>query len=179
MPALRGPAGCPPTFLSARKPPRNANFVTYSWFPPNHSLQQRGCASPSIALRVQECVPEFRTFGTVISALLITNKSLVRVRPRLARTALSRVESVLVNCLEKRLFCESMFLGAWRRSREKPFFFLLHLTSNNYESIFLGASPVKSFHFTPFGRKRLQTAAKAGEKTLPNGTEVYMLTMFF
>ena len=28
---------------------------------------------------------------------------------------------------------------------------------------------MKLFHFTPFGRKRLQTASEAGEETLPNG----------
>jgi len=31
-------------------------------------------------------------------------------------------EAVLVNRLAKWLPCESMFLGAWRRSREKPLF---------------------------------------------------------
>jgi hypothetical protein len=34
--------------------------------------------------------------------------------------------------------------------------------------MFLGASPVKLFHFTPFGRKQLQTAPEAGEEAMPN-----------
>jgi hypothetical protein len=38
--------------------------------------------------------------------------------------------------------------------------------------MFLGASPVKPFHFTPFGRKWLQTAPKASEEVLPNGAMV-------
>ena len=56
--------------------------------------------------------------------------------------------------------------------KEKPgetTFFLLHSTPNHCESMFLGASPVKLFHFTPFGRKRPQTAPEAGGETLPNG----------
>ena len=48
-------------------------------------------------------------------------------------------------------------------------FFLLHLTPNHCESMFLGASQVKLFYFTPFGRKRLQTAPKTGGEALPNG----------
>ena len=39
--------------------------------------------------------------------------------------------------------------------------------------MFLGASPVKLFHFTPFGRKRLQTAPEAGGEALPNGALIY------
>ena len=35
--------------------------------------------------------------------------------------------------------------------------------------MFLGASQVKLFYFTPFGRKRLQTAPEAGGEALPNG----------
>jgi hypothetical protein len=35
--------------------------------------------------------------------------------------------------------------------------------------MFLGASPVKPFYFTPFGRKRLKTAPEASEEALPNG----------
>jgi len=34
--------------------------------------------------------------------------------------------------------------------------------------MFLGASQVKLFYFTPFGRKRLQTAPEAGGEALPN-----------
>jgi len=39
--------------------------------------------------------------------------------------------------------------------------------------MFLGASPVKLFHFTPFSRKRLQTAPEAGEEALPNGAIMF------
>jgi hypothetical protein len=48
-------------------------------------------------------------------------------------------------------------------------FFLLHPTSNHCESMFLGASPMKPFHFTPFSKKRLQTVPEAGEEAMPNG----------
>ena len=34
--------------------------------------------------------------------------------------------------------------------------------------MFLGASQVKLFYFTPFGRKLLQTAPKVGGEALPN-----------
>jgi hypothetical protein len=37
------------------------------------------------------------------------------------------------------------------------------------ESIFLRASSVEPFYFTPFGRKRLQTAPEAAGEALPNG----------
>ena len=40
---------------------------------------------------------------------------------------------------------------------------------NHCESMFLEASLVKLFHFTPFGRKWLQTAPEAGGEALPNG----------
>ena len=69
-------------------------------------------------------------------------------------------EAVLVNRLAKWLPCESMFLGAWRRSREKPLF-LAPSHPKLCESTFLGASSVEPFHFTPFSRKRLQTAPEA------------------
>jgi hypothetical protein len=42
------------------------------------------------------------------------------------------VEAVLVNYLAKWLPCESIFLGAWRRSREKPLFWL-HPSQNHCE----------------------------------------------
>jgi hypothetical protein len=102
-----------------------------------------------------------------------------RLRPRLAglhftseaificlsstNSSISGAEFVLVNCLAKRLPCESMFLGAWRRSREEPreaTFFWLYPTSNHCESMFLGALPVKLFYFTPFNRKRLLKLTK-------------------
>jgi hypothetical protein len=35
--------------------------------------------------------------------------------------------------------------------------------------MFLGALCLKLFHFTPFGRKWLQTAPEAAEEALPNG----------
>jgi hypothetical protein len=38
--------------------------------------------------------------------------------------------------------------------------------------MFLGALSVEPFHFTPFGRKRLQTAPEAAEETLPNGASM-------
>jgi hypothetical protein len=38
--------------------------------------------------------------------------------------------------------------------------------------MFLGASQVKLFYFTLFGRKRLQTAPEAGGEALPNGALV-------
>jgi len=38
--------------------------------------------------------------------------------------------------------------------------------------MFLGASPVKLFYFTLFGRKRLQTAPEAVGEALPNGALV-------
>ena len=41
--------------------------------------------------------------------------------------------------------------------------------------MFLGASQVKLFYFTPFSRKRLQTAPEAGEEALPNGALLYHL----
>ena len=63
-------------------------------------------------------------------------------------------EAVLVNRLAKWLPCESMFLGDWRRSQEKPLF-LAPFHPKLCESIFLGASSVEPFYFTPFGRKRL------------------------
>jgi hypothetical protein len=122
MPALRGLAGRLPTFLSARKPPRNANFVTYSWFPPNHSLQQRGCAFPSVALRVQECAPEFRTFGTVISALLITNKSLVRVSIHAHNIFLRPImllqQIILIDCILSPMLSEYIIVDIrWMTSK--------------------------------------------------------------
>jgi hypothetical protein len=38
--------------------------------------------------------------------------------------------------------------------------------------MFLGASQVKLFYFTLFGRKRLQTAPEADGEALPNGALV-------
>ena len=39
--------------------------------------------------------------------------------------------------------------------------------------MFLGALQVKLFYFTPFGRKRLQTAPEAAGEALPNGALVF------
>ena len=74
-------------------------------------------------------------------------------------------EAVLVNRLVKWFSYESMFLGAWRRSRKKPLFFL-YSTPNHCESMFLGASAVKLFYFILFDRKQLQTAHKADGEAL-------------
>ena len=66
----------------------------------------------------------------------------------------------------------SLWEHVFRGLEEEPgeaTFFLLHPTQNHYESMFLGASQVKLFYFTPFGRKRLQTASEAGGEALPNG----------
>jgi hypothetical protein len=38
--------------------------------------------------------------------------------------------------------------------------------------MFLGASSVKPFHFTPFGRKQLQIAPEAAGEALLNGALV-------
>jgi len=62
-----------------------------------------------------------------------------------------------------------MFLGGLKEEPGEATFFLLHPTPNHCESMFLGASQVKLFYFTPFGRKRLQTAPEAGGEDLPNG----------
>jgi hypothetical protein len=43
------------------------------------------------------------------------------------------------------------------------------------ESRFLEASPLKPFYFTPFGRKRLQTAPRAGGEALPNGALIVLV----
>jgi len=78
-------------------------------------------------------------------------------------------EAVLVNRLAKWLPCEHVFRGL-EEEPGKATFFWLHPTPNHCESMFLRASPVKLFHFTPFGRKRLQTAPEVGKEALPNGT---------
>ena len=76
-------------------------------------------------------------------------------------------EAVLVNRLAKWLPYESMFLGAWRRSRRSHYFWLLP-TPKLCESTFLGALSVEPFPFTSFGKKRLQTAPEAAGEALPN-----------
>jgi hypothetical protein len=45
-------------------------------------------------------------------------------------------------------------------------FFFLHPTLNYRESIFLEASPVKLFHFTPFNRKQPKQVEKPCQKGL-------------
>ena len=45
--------------------------------------------------------------------------------------------------------------------------------------MFLEASQVKLFYFTPFGRKRLQTAPEAGGEALPNGALIYYILIDF
>jgi len=47
-------------------------------------------------------------------------------------------EAVLVNRLAKWLPCESMFLGAWRRSREKPLFLAPSHPKALWEHVFRG-----------------------------------------
>ena len=63
---------------------------------------------------------------------------------------------------------EHIFRGLEEEPGEATFF-LLHPTPNHCESMFLGASQVKLFYFTPFGRKRLQTAPEAGGEARQNG----------
>jgi hypothetical protein len=50
--------------------------------------------------------------------------------------------------------------------------FLLLPTPKLCESMFLGASSVEPFRFTPFGRKPLQTAHEAAGEALLNGALV-------
>ena len=54
--------------------------------------------------------------------------------------------------------------------QEEATFFWLHPTPNHYESMFLGASPVKLFHFTPFDKKQLQTAPEADGEAQPSSS---------
>jgi len=44
-----------------------------------------------------------------------------------------------------------------------------------YESTFLGISLVEPFYFTPFDRKRLQTAPEAVGEAVPNGAILSVL----
>ena len=45
--------------------------------------------------------------------------------------------------------------------------------------MFLGVSQVNLFYFTPFGRKRLQTAPEVGEEALPNGALISYILIDF